>query len=115
VAEQEWDLIELLAPDEWAAARAAPPSPELPDEAGLHGRPTARELVEAVRGFLMDDVLPNTTGRLSFHARVAGNVLGIVGRELAQQESALTGDDWAALAAAVRDKLAVANPKHLAG
>ncbi len=114
VAEQEWDLIELLAPEEWSAARAAPARPEVADEAGVHGRPTARELVDAVRGFLVDDVMPNTTGRLSFHARVAGNVLAIVGRELAQSEASAAGDDWASLALAVRDKLAVANPADLA-
>ena len=34
VAEQEWDLIELLAPDEWTAARGAPPPDALPDDAG---------------------------------------------------------------------------------
>jgi aminoglycoside phosphotransferase (APT) family kinase protein len=114
VAEQEWDLVELLAPDEWRAALAAPPAPIVDDVAGLHGRPTARELLDAVRGFLTDDVVPNTTGRVSFHARVAANVVAIVERELAQNSIAPDGDDWAALALRVRDKLAVANPKHLA-
>ena len=118
VAEQEWDLVELLAPDEWAAARAEPPPAPLPDLAGLHGRPTARELLDAVRGYLTEDVMPNTTGQLSFHARVAANMLAIVERELAQppreHRGDDDGDDWASLAGAVRDKLAVANPKHLA-
>lgn len=115
VAEQEWDLIELLAPEEWAAARDEPRAPDLPDTAGVHGRPTARELIDAVRGFLTDDVMPGTTGRLSFHARVAANALAIVERELAQSPSDHKGDDWASLARTVRDKLAVANPKHLDG
>ena len=121
VCEQEWDLIELLAPDEWAAARAdhdararADTSPDTP---GMHGRPTARELLEAVREFLTNDVMPRTDGRLSFHARVAANVVSIVERELAMgdaQRARFTGaTDWASLAAAVRDRLAVANPKHL--
>ncbi len=114
VAEQEWDLIELLAPDEWAAVRAEPVPEPMPDSAGLHGRPTARELLEAVRGYLTDDVMPNTSGRLSYHARVAANMLAIVERELAQPVRVHDGDDWASLASAVRDKLAVANPKHLA-
>jgi aminoglycoside phosphotransferase (APT) family kinase protein len=114
VAEQEWDLIELLAPDEWAAARAEPLAPALPDEPGLHGRPTARELLDAVRGFLAEDVMVNTTGRLSFHARVAANMLAIVERELAHPGTWRDGDDWATLARNVRDRLAVANPKHLA-
>ena len=86
----------------------------MPDVADVNGRPTARELLDAVRGFLLDDVVPGTTGRISFHARVAANVIAIVERELAQDTCAPAGDDWASLALAVRDKLAVANPKHLA-
>jgi hypothetical protein len=58
-------------------------------------------------------VVPGTTGRLSFHARVAANMLAIVERELAQPPREPAGDDWASLSSAVRDKLAVANPKHL--
>ena len=49
-AEQEWDLVELLAPGEWAAARAEPPATALPDYDSGYGRPTARELLLAVRG-----------------------------------------------------------------
>lgn len=113
VAEQEWDLIELLAPESWRAVRAEPPSPDLPDDAGLHGRPTAREMLDAVRGFLADDVMVNTTGRLSFHARVATNMLAIVERELASSAELQAGDDWTALAHNVRNRLAVANPRHL--
>jgi aminoglycoside phosphotransferase (APT) family kinase protein len=114
VAEQEWDLVELLAPDAWEAARGATPPEVLPDAPGLHGRPTARELIEAVRGYLTEDVMPGTTGRLSFHARVASNMLAIVERELAQAPSSWDGaDDWPSLAIAVRDRLVVANPKHL--
>jgi uncharacterized protein DUF6285 len=45
-------------------------------------RPTADELLEAVAEFLGRDVVPGTDGRLSFHARVAANVVGIVRREL---------------------------------
>ncbi len=113
VAEQEWDLIELLAPDEWEAARDAPLPAPLPDVAGLYGRPTALEILDAVRRYLSDDVMPATSGRLSFHARVAANMLGIVERELAQPAAAYAGDDWASLANAVHIKLGVANPKHL--
>lgn len=113
VAEQEWDLIELLAPTAWDAARdEALPEPQ-PDVAGLHGRPTARELLDAVRMFLTDDVMAGTSGRLSFDARVAANMLAIVERELGQASREHTGDDWSSLARAVRDRLAVANPKHL--
>ncbi|HEX5616652.1 MAG TPA: DUF6285 domain-containing protein [Acidimicrobiia bacterium] len=44
-------------------------------------RPTAAELVEAVREFL-DDARGALDGRLAFHARVAANALAIVEREL---------------------------------
>ena len=116
VAEQEWDLIELLAPDEWAAAAAEPLPAELPDDPGLHGRPTAREMLDAVRGYLTDDVMPDTTGRLSFHARVAANMLGDRRARARPRRPDHTGDDWASLALAVRDKLAVApnTRRHLA-
>ena len=45
-------------------------------------RPTARELLDAVRGFLDEDVRPRLDGQPAFHARVAANVLAIVEREL---------------------------------
>jgi hypothetical protein len=48
----------------------------------LHDRPTAAELVQAVREFLESDVVPATEGRTRFHARVAVNVLAMVEREL---------------------------------
>ncbi len=111
----------------------------------LHDRPTAAELVTAVREFLENDVLNATEGRVRFHARVAVNVLGMVERELdlgAEQTSAhdaalasLGLADEAELAAAIRSgdlddraddvrrlvtdsvraKLEVANPRHLEG
>jgi hypothetical protein len=48
----------------------------------LHDRPTASELVAAVREYLERDVMTATEGRVAFHARVAVNVLGMVEREL---------------------------------
>jgi hypothetical protein len=47
-------------------------------------RPTAPELVEAVREYLERDVMgaDELPGRVRFHARVAVNVLGVVEREL---------------------------------
>ena len=48
----------------------------------LQDRPTAAELLEAVREFLEREVLPSTDGRVAFHARVALNALTIVEREL---------------------------------
>jgi hypothetical protein len=47
-------------------------------------RPTAPELVQAVREFLEHDVLATSTDkRVQFHARVAANALGMIERELA--------------------------------
>ena len=108
----------------------------------LHDPPSAQQLVESVREWLERDVLPEASGRLQFHTRVAINVLAMVERELqlgpeqlerhAQRLRQLGFDDDAALAAAiragdvepsdelrnavwesVRDKLAVANPKYV--
>jgi hypothetical protein len=89
VCENEWDLLDLLTeagalpagegggepPGGWGAEAvdAAP---------GLHGRPTAAELVEAVREFLERDAIPGLEGRARFHALVAANVCATVEREL---------------------------------
>lgn len=62
----------------------------------MQDRPNIDELLEAVAGFLSDDVMPNTQGRLSFHARVAGNVLQMLRRELAHQEEHLAAE-WEGL------------------
>jgi len=50
----------------------------------LQDRPTAAELLEAVREFVERDVMEreDLPSRVAFHARVAVNVLGIVEREL---------------------------------
>jgi hypothetical protein len=48
----------------------------------MQDRPTAAELVAAVRTFLETDVMPAVEGRVAFHTRVAVNALGIVEREL---------------------------------
>ncbi len=76
----------------------------------MYGRPTAAELVAAVADFLDSDVRESTEGQVSFHARVAANVLRIVERELLDQTagevtaalSVLGFTDEAALAAAIR-------------
>jgi hypothetical protein len=108
-----------------------------------HDVPTMEQIVEAVREWLELDVMTTTEGRLQFHARVAANMLAMVERELAlgphqeaahrERLAALGVADEAELAAAirsgelddrydevravvlatVRDKLAVANPRHL--
>jgi hypothetical protein len=49
---------------------------------GLHGRPTAAELVAAVADFLDGEVRDAVTGSVNFHARVAANALRMVQREL---------------------------------
>jgi aminoglycoside phosphotransferase (APT) family kinase protein len=86
VCEQEGDLLALIAPDQWAAAQAAPAAGSPGDDAdadpGLHGRPTAVELLDAVREFLEQDVSEATTGRVRFHTRVATRVVAMVAREL---------------------------------
>lgn len=47
-------------------------------------RPDAMELLEAVREFLEAEILPSLQdSRLKFRALVAGNALGILGRDLA--------------------------------
>lgn len=81
VCENEHDLLLLLAPDALAAATARAEVPPLV-EPGMHGRPTAAELVEAVREYVDGDVRENTSGRTAFHGRVASNVLATVQREL---------------------------------
>ena len=110
-----------------------------------HDRPTAAELVAAVREFIETDVAAATEGRVRFHARVAANVLAMVERELemgaaqahdhAERLASLGVADDAALAAAIRDgefderggellaalaasvadKVAVANPGYVDG
>jgi aminoglycoside phosphotransferase (APT) family kinase protein len=143
VCEQEWDLLLLLAPDAAAAALAAAPSVVTTATPSLHGRPTSAELLEAVEEFLRNDVMPAASGRTSFHARVAANVVAMVAREMAATpgeaerreaqlaplgvtseaelgagiaEGRFDGDAdalHAALAAGVVAKVAVANPKYL--
>lgn len=138
VCEQEHDLLLALgvpAPDR-------PPAPEPEPASDLQGRPSAVELVAAVRDFLREQVRPATDGWLSFQARVATNVLGTVERELelgprmesrhverlaafgcathaelagALREGKLDPGDpevLAAVRAAVTDRLLVANPRY---
>jgi aminoglycoside phosphotransferase (APT) family kinase protein len=108
--EQEWDLLLLLEPEAAAQAALGRPRPAgepLPSPAP-HGRPTASELLDAVRGFLTDDVMPATTGQVAFHARVAANVLGIIAREI-ELGPVPAGTE---LARSVAAKLAVANPRY---
>jgi len=122
VCEQEWDLLLLLEPE--AAARAAVRRPRASGEARADpapfGRPTASELLDAVREFLTDRVMPATDGQLAFHARVAANALGVVARELELGPGVVPPDaaglaglaDPDGLAEGVAARLAVANPRY---
>src|SRR5690348_1855358 len=62
----------------------------------MQDRPNVDELLEAVAGFLHGDVMANTTGRINFHARVAGNVIEMLRRELSLEEDHLA-NEWAGL------------------
>ena len=109
-----------------------------------HDPPDARALVEAVRQFLVEGIEPELDGNLRYYTKVAANLLAIVERELrlgpeqatrhAERLERLGYEDDAALSAAIRsgseddrldallselreairDKLAVARPKHAA-
>lgn len=137
--EQEFDVLLSLG---LAEPEDVEPAPSVDDES-LYGRPSAGELVAAVRLFLTEQVQAETSGRTAFHARVAANVLAVVERELvlggaarARHRAALdrlgcaddavlseainsgTLDDrWDEVVAmsrdSVRDRLLVANPRHL--
>jgi len=132
VCEQEWDLLLLIAPA--AAERAARVRPRPSGQASAtpapYGRPTASELLEAVREYLLGSVMPATSGQVAFHARVAANVLAIVARELelgpaggtggrpavpiaVPEEAGLADAVAAGLADAVAARLAVANPGYI--
>ena len=63
----------------------------------MQDRPTARELLAAVREFLEADVVEELEGVKRFHARVAANVLAIVEREIASEEQILLAE-WSRLA-----------------
>jgi hypothetical protein len=56
----------------------------------MNDRPTAKELIDAVRQYLETDLLPSLTDqRLRFQTLVAANVLAIVARELPAEEERL--------------------------
>jgi aminoglycoside phosphotransferase (APT) family kinase protein len=146
VCESEWDLCVLLGVAPEAPGPAEPPAAgpaESPPVLAPFGRPAAAELVEAVQEYLARDVMEQSAGRSGFQARIARNVLALVGRELrlgpalarahsdrldalgfdsdrnlaAAIRSGGCDDDWsavgAALAASARAQLLVANPSYL--
>ncbi len=141
VCENEHDLLLLLEPEALSAATSRP-APEGAGGAGLHGRPTAAELLEAVREWVAGDVRESASGRVGFHSRVAENVLATLEREATMgpamaadhaarlaslgvdddhgfaagvRDGSLSGDDVVrAMAESVVDKLRVANPRWFA-
>jgi hypothetical protein len=52
----------------------------------MQDRPTIDELLEAVAGYLRDDVMANTSGRTNFHGRVAMNAVEMIRREISTIE-----------------------------
>jgi hypothetical protein len=64
----------------------------------MQDRPTRLELLDAVRQFLTTHVVPALDGGAQFHARVAANVLAIVGRELRDADASLRAE-WGRLVA----------------
>ncbi|HEX3405907.1 MAG TPA: DUF6285 domain-containing protein [Caulobacteraceae bacterium] len=58
----------------------------------MREQPSAAELIDAVAGFITNELAPTLTGRLAFHARVAANALAIVKRELEQGPAADRAD-----------------------
>jgi hypothetical protein len=133
-----------LAPDlSGVAAPDAAPDARAPDALAPFGRPSAADLVEAVREYLEGDVMEQSEGRARFQARIARNVLSMVARELrrgpslahahrerldalgfdsdralaAAIRSGACDDEWPdvgrALGASARDQLFVANPSYL--
>jgi aminoglycoside phosphotransferase (APT) family kinase protein len=143
ICETEYDLLQLLGvpPEDHAVADEDEP---VSRRELLHGRPTATELVEAVRDHLVERVAPELEGAAAFHLKVAANALGIVARELrdgpgmeadlARRLESLGVPDESTLATAIRDgqvdgrpevaaavrglvvdRLRVANPRWLQG
>lgn len=146
VVETEYDLCQLLAIGTAAAEPdgGAPDRPHVDESlVGSVERPTAAELVAAVRSHLTEQVAPSLAGSAAFQLKVAANALGVVERELqlgttsvhrATRELARLGcSDERELAAAIRhgtvdgggapaadtvrslvvDRLRIANPRWL--
>lgn len=79
VCENEWDVLGLLPGPELKAEVATVASPP----SDLYGRPSAGELLEAIREWVEGDVRGSTDGRVAFHTRVAANALATLEREVA--------------------------------
>jgi hypothetical protein len=62
----------------------------------VNDRPDAQELLGAVERFLREDVVPALDGPRRLHARVAANVVAMVGREIAHGDADLRAE-WCGL------------------
>ena len=62
----------------------------------MQDHPTQDELLGALERFLDDQVVAKTEGALSFHGRVAANVVRMLRRELAHEDEQLARE-WAGL------------------
>ncbi|WP_293701974.1 MULTISPECIES: phosphotransferase family protein [unclassified Sphingopyxis] len=129
-AEQELDLLLLLEAEAPADERDRPLSSSPPDALPPAGEPTNREMVQAVRDWLAEEIKPGAEGHGKFQVAVAMNALGIVIRDLdagvraenrALSTALLSGAVTLAepgllarLRRAVLDKCAVDSPKYAA-
>ncbi len=68
----------------------------------MNDRPDAVELLNAVRDFVEDELVPRLSGRERYHARVAANVVAIVAREIESEEDQLLSE-WRRLGALLDD------------
>ncbi|MEM1434769.1 MAG: phosphotransferase family protein [Pseudomonadota bacterium] len=87
-SECQVDCVNLLIPGPTELLHpetAAVPAPAI-------DLPTTDELLRSVREFLHEDVMAGTSGRTNFLARVAGNSLEIVRRELASGPALAAGE-----------------------
>ncbi|MGB7050656.1 MAG: phosphotransferase family protein [Acidimicrobiales bacterium] len=143
VCESEWDLLILLGMTPGVSESTEPDVDAFPTVVAPFGRPSAGELVEAVREHLEAAMEGSEGDRARFEARIGRNILRVVERELvlgpamakahSDRLAALgfTGDAALAasirsgdfdhdllevghaLAASTREQLLVANPSYL--
>jgi len=110
-AEQELDLLLLLEAEAPAVegARLLPP-PVAVDPAPT-GEPTNREMVQAVRDWLAEEIKPGAEGHAKFQVAVAMNALGIVMRDL---EAGMRPEDKALADGLLSGAMTLAEPGLLA-
>ncbi len=81
--ENEWDVLSCLERAGLRSSELPPAEVDLTARPpALHDAPTSAELVRAVREYIDGEARPATTGPVSFHGRIASNVLATVEREL---------------------------------